>query len=148
MVDFGSNAFDPLGCLVYSNSKRKKAEVLSYGLLLGILSSQLDEIGISFGAWSYPYQLIQLNRGLNPYNFSLIPSAYMIVYNYFPKWKNFLVGNIIVALIAAFIFGPILEKVGIYKPFYWKSIYSFPIYILLPIIFRYVIYFALQKNKK
>ncbi|MUK86882.1 hypothetical protein GMD78_00505 [Ornithinibacillus sp. L9] len=125
----------------------KKAECLSFGLLLAALASQLDEIGLNLGAWAYPYQLTQLNRGLNPYNFSFIPVAYMIVYYYFPKWKHFILGNVGVAVLASFVTEPILIKMGIYKTLYWKPIYSFPIYILLPIIFRLIIYYLLEKNK-
>ncbi|WP_018931829.1 CBO0543 family protein [Gracilibacillus lacisalsi] len=127
--------------------KEKKAECLSYGLLLGLLASQLDEIGINSGAWAYSYQLTQLNRGLNPYNFSFIPVAYMIAYYYFPKWKHFILANVAIAILAAFITEPILTKMGIYKTFYWKSLYSFPIYILLPIIFRFLVFYILENNK-
>lgn len=127
--------------------KERKAETLSFGLILGIIGSQLDEIGISNGAWAYPYQLSQFNRGLNPYNFTFIPVAYMIVYHYFPKWKHFIIGNIILAIIAAYMTEPILKAMGIYKTFFWKSIYSVLCYIALPILIRWVIYYLLEKNK-
>ncbi|OZM58078.1 hypothetical protein CIB95_00420 [Lottiidibacillus patelloidae] len=127
--------------------KEKKAEVLSYGLLIGLLSSQLDEIGVMTGTWAYPYQLVQTNRGLNPYNFTLIPVGYMIVYHYFTKWKHFILGNVVIGVIAAFIAEPFLDYTGIYKPINWHYYYSLPIYIVLPIIFRVFVYYFLEKNK-
>jgi hypothetical protein len=127
--------------------KENKAVVLSFGLLIGLLSSQLDEIGVMTGTWSYPYQLVQTNRGLNPYNFTLIPVGYMIVYQYFKKWKPFILGNIVIGFIAAFGAEPLLKYVGIYQPFHWKYYYSLPIYIVLPIIFRVIVYYFLELNK-
>jgi uncharacterized membrane protein YeaQ/YmgE (transglycosylase-associated protein family) len=128
--------------------KEKKAEVLSFGLLIGLLSSQLDELGVMTGTWSYPYQLVQTNRGLNPYNFTLIPVGYMIVYHYFKKWKHFIAGNIVIGLVAAFIAEPLLKFTGIYKPIHWSYFYSLPIYIILPIVFRVIVYYFLELNKK
>ncbi len=127
--------------------KKYKAEVLSFGLLIGLLSSQLDELGVMTGRWGYPYQLVQTNRGLNPYNFTLIPVGYMLVYYYFPKWKHFILGNTVIGIIAAFGAEPILKFIGIYKPISWKYYYSLPIYIILPIIFRVFVYYFLEKNK-
>ncbi|SES90957.1 hypothetical protein SAMN05421676_10286 [Salinibacillus kushneri] len=127
--------------------KERKAEVLSYGLLLGLLTSQMDEVGITSGAWAYPYQLTQLNRGLNPYNFALIPVFYMIVYYYYPKWKHFIIGNVVIAILATFVVEPILISMGIYKLLHWKLIYSFPIYILLPIVFRIFHYYLIEQHK-
>lgn len=127
--------------------KEKKAEILVFGLLVGILASQLDELGINNGKWAYPFQLTQASRGLNPYNFSFIPVGYMLVYYYFPKWNHFIIANIFLAIIAAFGVEPLLKWLQIYKTLEWSSFYSFPIYILIPIVFRIIVYYFLEKHK-
>ncbi len=49
-----------------------------------------------------------------------LPLCYMVVYQYFPKWKSFNIAMTIAAFIFSFVFEPICVWLGIYELNYWK----------------------------
>jgi len=63
----------------------------------------------------------------------------MLIYQYFTKWKPFITANIVSAAIFTFIGEPLFVMLGIYELIKWKHIYSFPIYIILAIIFKAIL---------
>lgn len=110
--------------------KNKIGQILLYGSLLMILVTMLDDFGVESHLWSYPYQLINLLPRLISIDQGIIVIAHMFLYQYFPKWKKFLLANTVMAIIFTFIFEPITVWLGIYKLENWRYIYSLPIYII------------------
>lgn len=120
-------------------------EISMVGLLASIIAFILDQIGSSLGYWTYPYTLTHLERDLWAVaDFSLIPFFYMMLYQWFPKWKTYILGTIIFALFAAFVAENIFQWLGIYMLLKWKHIYSVPAYVLLGIFIKVVV----QRFKK
>jgi len=111
--------------------KSRTGEILSYGLLVSLLSATLDETGIALHLWTYTKTLLPLCLQMKPPNISLLPVLYMLIYQYFPRWKSFIIAGTVMAAALAFLGEPFLIWFGIYQVFTWKHIYSFPLYIAL-----------------
>lgn len=116
--------------------KRRIREILLYGFIIMVLSSVLDDIGVSSLLWAYPYQLLQILDRLNAIDLTVLPIMYMLIYQYFYKWNSFLIAHVLLALFSAFVAEPILVQMNIYMPLLWKSVYSFPIYILIAVVVK------------
>lgn len=124
--------------------KTRIREISLVGLLVSCIALILDQIGTSLGFWTYPFTLTPLERDLWAVaDFSVIPFFYMMLYQWFPKWKTYIVGMIIFSLFAAFVGETIFQWLGIYKLLKWKHIYSVLPYILLGVFVKAI----LQKLK-
>jgi len=75
-----------------------------------------------------------------------MPIFYMIIYQYFTKWKTFLIAITIMAFIFAFILEPLTAWLGIYKLYHWKYWYSFLPYILIGIVIKFLIDKLIKKQ--
>ncbi|MBT2736184.1 CBO0543 family protein [Bacillus sp. ISL-7] len=117
--------------------KTRIIEISMVGLFVSIIAFILDQIGSSLGYWTYPYTLTPLERDLWAVaDFSIIPFFYMIIYQWFPKWKTFILGTVVFALFSAFVGESIFQWLGIYVLLKWKHIYSIPFYVLLGILVK------------
>jgi hypothetical protein len=124
--------------------KTRISEISLVGLLVSCIAYILDQIGSSLGFWTYPFTLTPLERDLWAVaDFSVMPFFYMMLYQWFPKWKAYILGLIIFSLFAAFIGEQIFQWLGIYELLKWKHIYSVPPYILLGVFVKVM----LQKLK-
>lgn len=121
--------------------KTRIIEISMVGLIISIISFIFDQIGSSLGFWTYPYTLTPLERDLWAIaDFSILPLIYMMLYQWFPKWKTYIVGTIIFALFAAFVGEPIFQWLGIYVMLKWEHIYSIPGYIFIGIFVKIILY--------
>ncbi|WML39562.1 CBO0543 family protein [Neobacillus sp. OS1-2] len=119
--------------------KKRITEIVLFGSLLMLLVELLDDIGINLHLWSYPYQLFQLIPRLTPIDNGIIIVAHMFVFQFFEKWKSFLIANLVMATIFTFIFEPITVWLNIYKLEHWKYVYSLPIYIIKAGFIKWVV---------
>jgi hypothetical protein len=127
--------------------RRRFLEIIIYGLLISAVVTVLDEVGCQLNWWDYLYDIEPLFPRLIPMNFCMLPVGYMLVYQYFTNWKSFIMASIVSSAILAFIGEPILVKTGIYVVLNWKSIYSFPIYTILALIFKVVLNWTLRVER-
>lgn len=116
--------------------KKRFLEIIIYGLLISIVSTLLDEVGCQLNLWEYRYDIEPLFPRLIPMNYTMLPVGYMLIYQHFAKWKSFIAASIIMAAVFAFIGEPVMAMTGIYVLLKWKHFYSFPIYLILAIIFK------------
>jgi hypothetical protein len=116
----------------------RRSEILIYGLMVTIAAIVLDALGTEMMLWGYPNKLVVLVPPLLPSDLAIIPVAYMLVYQCFTTWRSFILASMVLAAVFAFIGEPILVFLGIYVPYEWKHIYSFPIYITVAIFLRWV----------
>jgi hypothetical protein len=119
--------------------KNKVKEILLFGCLLMLLVGLMDDIGVNAHLWSYPYNLVQLIPRLAPIDYGILIVIHMTVYQYFPKWKSFIIANIVMAAIFTFLFEPLTVWLGIYKLDNWKYIYSFPIYVSKAVFVKWLV---------
>ncbi|WP_078548581.1 CBO0543 family protein [Litchfieldia alkalitelluris] len=128
--------------------KKRLTPILLFGTLLMILVLMLDDIGVEIHLWSYPYQLVNILPRLLPIDQGIIIVAHMLLYQYFPRWKKFIIANIVMALIFTFIFEPFTVWLGIYKLENWRYVYSFPIYILKAAFIKWLVDTLIKKERK
>jgi hypothetical protein len=128
--------------------KRRFLEIIFYGLLVCTVVTSLDEIGCQLNLWEYRYDIEPLFPRLIPMNFTILPIVYMLIYQYFPRWKPFIAVNVIVAALTAFVGEPIFAWTGIYVMLAWRHIYSFPIYIILAVVFKAVLSWVINVQQR
>ncbi|WP_421383396.1 CBO0543 family protein [Bacillus salacetis] len=127
--------------------KNRIKEVWLFGTMLSILIIILDDLGIELNLWDYPYQLINIIPRLNPIDISVLPVFHMLVYQYFTKWKSFIIANIVTAFLYAYLAEPLFVKINIYELTNWKYIYSVPLYIGKAVLIKFILERVLQKSK-
>lgn len=129
--------------------KTKVKEILLFGTILMIFVIMLDDIGVELQLWSYPYQLFSLLPRLISIDQGIIIVFHMLLYQYFPSWKKFIIANIIMAIIFTYIFEPITVWIGIYELDNWRYTYSLPIYVIKAAIVKGIVdEFIVKQSKK
>jgi hypothetical protein len=114
-------------------------EALLFGSIITIATTLFDLIGEQLGAWAYPTVFIPvMPRGL-VFDLSMVPVAYMLIYQYFVSWKSFLIALVIMAILYAFIGEPFANwaELVFYKK--WHYIGSFCYYITAGVVTRLVV---------
>lgn len=86
-------------------------EILLFGTIIIITTTLLDIVGLQYRFWDYPISFLPIIPRAFPFDFSLVPVAYMLLYQYFRSWKYFVIAQIIMALSFAFIGEPFCEWV-------------------------------------
>ncbi|RBW69652.1 CBO0543 family protein [Bacillus taeanensis] len=124
--------------------KKRIIEIMLYGIILMYIATMLDAAGTELKLWEYSYKEISLYNRLMAVNIGALPVIYMIIYQYANNWKRFIFVSVITAAAFSFVFEPFFQWIGIYNTYHWKSIYSFPIYILLGVLIKGLI----EKCKK
>lgn len=127
--------------------KTRIKQILLFGTILSILIIYLDDIGHELNLWDYPIKLITFVPRLNPVDISVLPVMHMLIYQYFTRWKPFIIANVILALFNSYIAEPIFVKMNIYELTNWKYSYSFPIYILKAVVIKYFLEKILIKSR-
>jgi len=128
--------------------KKRILEICLYGLLINIFSSYLDVYGSGYVLWEYPVRLIPNIPRIFPIDATVIPVVYMLIYQYFPKWKQFIIAHVIIAAVFAFVMEPMLVWMNLYRLMTWKFIYSFPIYIIMAVVCKATVIFFMKVQKK
>lgn len=118
--------------LLYFLMDRKRIQELTLlGSFLVILTLILDSFGSELVWWSYPHSLFWMFSWLYPVDFVGLPVSFILIYQYFPSWKKYLIAITILAFVFTFILEPILTLMDMYRLYEWKYFYSFPIYIAM-----------------
>jgi len=128
-------------------NKTKLLEIITYGLLVAFLFSILDLIGTEYVLWGYPNMLMPLMPPMFVADLGTFPVIYMLIYQYFPDWKKFTIAISIAALFFAFIGEPIAVSLDFYQMNHWKHLYSFPVYIALALILKWILKKIIEKEK-
>ncbi|MFS0634930.1 CBO0543 family protein [Mesobacillus foraminis] len=106
----------PLIILYFKLDKSRALQLGFFGFSGHVLSTYVDSYSTRFGHWEYPYQVIPvlpLSIGLDT---SLIPVAYMLVYQWtIHHKKNYYIATTILAAFFAFIFKPILSALHLFQ---------------------------------
>ncbi len=127
--------------------RKRIFRILLYGALLMNLVIMLDDLGVENHLWSYPYQLVPMMPRLVAIDQGIIVVFHMFLYQYFGKWKTFILANAILAFVFSFIFEPLTVWLGIYEMENWRYMYSFPIYILKAILIKWLVDGLLHRKK-
>lgn len=114
-------------------------ETLFFGTTTIITSASLDAIGEDLSFWGYPVEFTPVGHNAFPFNFGIVPVAYMLLHQYGLTWKSFCVGLLFLSAIFAFIGEPMMQFFGVYFLFKWKFAYSFIYYLANGFLIRAII---------
>jgi hypothetical protein len=123
--------------------------IFNFGCLIAIISFVLDMIGLNHGAWAYPIRLYwACIPPLIPYDLTYIPVVFMLIYQrYGNNTKKAFLAFTITSAIISFIVEPFFIWIGVYRLYWWKHSYSFPIYIVIAFFVRFLVG-IFEKHKK
>ncbi|MDR3583729.1 MAG: hypothetical protein P4L59_00180 [Desulfosporosinus sp.] len=118
--------------------KRRILVITTFGFLVNILATVLDITGSELVLWHYTIRILPQIPLLFPVDFVMVPIAYMLVFQRYRAWQQFILASAIVALCLAFILEPLAVYIKQYQLISWHYIYSFPIYILISIFSKLI----------
>ncbi|MEK5382481.1 CBO0543 family protein [Niallia sp. FSL W8-0635] len=119
--------------ILYFVIDRKRIFIIGFfGFAVHMLFSYADAIGIRFGLWSYPYQILPFLPSFS-LDGSIIPVAIMLVFQWTLKHdKNYYLYATLLALVFGFGFKPLLTAIGLFQSYKWVNYFHiFLIYLLL-----------------
>ncbi len=120
--------------------KNRKTSIIMFGLFIALFSAIFEHIGENVALWwGYKTRLIPTLTFLFPFDFTFLPVSFMLVYQFFNKWRSFVKGMLVLSLGGAFVFEPLLHWMDIYVLYTWKYVYSFPIYFAMGIFFKWLV---------
>ncbi len=130
--------------------KKRLPEIMLYAVLTTILTMGIVEYGEELTLWDYPNDISPIFPVLTAINLSILPMLYSLVYQYFQTWKSFVPAVIIATCLLSFVVEPALSWGKLYQLLKWKYYYSFPIYIAIALIIRWVVIklFAIASKAK
>lgn len=116
--------------------QKKRKQYLISALLIMVIASFLDILGLSYDLWRYYVTVIPVMGGFFPWNFSFVPALFIITYEIFPK-QSIVLKGLVVSLMYAYIGEPISDYLGftLHEP--WKHSYSMPLYFAIYLISYY-----------
>lgn len=118
--------------------KRRIKEIVLYGFFAVFFFCLLDNMGTQLGLWIYPHIFTPVSNMLEPYDYSVLPVIYMIIYQKYPNWKFFIIAQFAVAAVFSFILEPITIHFDIYRMINWKYVYSFLIYPIIGVLCKII----------
>ncbi|NLI12228.1 MAG: hypothetical protein GX425_06305 [Peptococcaceae bacterium] len=127
--------------------RKRLLEILLYGFFVLTVVTFIDEVGCQLNLWEYPFDIEPLFPRLIPVNFTALPVVFMFIYQYFSKWKPFIIASVLVSAVLSFAGENILEWAGIYVLFKWENYYSLPIYVIIGTSLKWLLEIVLKKEK-
>lgn len=119
--------------------RERTLEIWSFGLIIIIITSFIDDLGSETCAWIYPIKFVPAGLLAFPFDFSIIPVSCMLIYQYFYTWKSFSIALVCQATIFAFVGEPISVMLGTVTYLKWKYLYSFVFYIVTGLVAKIII---------
>ncbi|WP_342042018.1 CBO0543 family protein [Bacillus sp. OTU2372] len=113
-----------------------------------IIVGLADEIGTFYDRWSYPHQLLIFTHRLNAVDFAIVPVLMALCYQFFSKWKVYLLAEVIISAVMCFIGIPVFVYFNMYKLENWNYLYSFIVTILMFILSKMILDFLRNKGKR
>jgi hypothetical protein len=119
--------------------RSRALQIWSFGLIVIIITTFTDDLGSEMGAWIYPIKFVPFGLIAFPFDFSIIPVAQMMVYQYFKTWKTYSYALVMQAAIFAFVGEPVSVWLGTVNYLKWNYIYSFVFYIITGLVARFIV---------
>lgn len=119
--------------------KTRTAIILAYGIYIIFVVTAMDAVGCAIQLWVYPITLLPIVPDSVGIDWGLLTVSHMLIYQYFPRWKSFILAESIFAAALAFLGEPFAEWLNLYRPLNWYHHWSFPIYVMKAVIGKWLI---------
>jgi len=127
----------PWAIWLFVRKKESTDRLLYVAFFVMVLSSALDNIGMTINLWNYPVSVFPLLPEFITFDVCALPVATMICIQYFPNVSPY-IKAVVYALTSSFIFEPLNVWLGLYEKVHWEYYYSFPIMILIYLMANYL----------
>ncbi|MGQ7885418.1 CBO0543 family protein [Paenibacillus sp. WC2504] len=131
---------------VHLADKKRLIDIVLFGDIMSFLIFLLDHIGCELNLWVYPHKLFPVIPESSAFDLGILPALHMLLFQFFTKWRSYLIANILMATVFAFLCEPISVWIGLYKTLHWRYIYSFPLYILKALIIKWIFEIVQRKQ--
>ncbi|WP_134703025.1 CBO0543 family protein [Ammoniphilus sp. YIM 78166] len=119
--------------------KKRVVEILLFGMVIILITVNLDSLGTHLGFWLYPVKLIPIIPKSLPFDASVVPVAYMLIYQYFRSWKSYTLALVVMAIVYAFFGEPLAHWLDQALYLKWRYTYSFFFYIVTGIAVKWAV---------
>lgn len=128
--------------------KRRLMEILLFGVTMSFLIYIWDQLGYELNLWLYTRKLFRIIPQAESLDLGILPILHMLVYQYFVRWRSYIIVNIVMAAVMAFIYEPISIGIGIYSMLNWEYVYSFPLYVVKAALIKRFVEAIARKQRR
>lgn len=128
--------------------KKRFNEIGLAGFITAVLDFLLNTLGVEMTLWAYPYQIFGLVRTWSLFELSFITVSFMLLIQYFKEWKKYLIAITIFGAFGSFIVQPLLIYFKEFRLISWKNLYSFPVYIFIGVVVKFITYKIIDIQKR
>lgn len=104
--------------------KARIMEVILFGSLVSIMAAFTDIVGISTASWQYNVRLFPITVAVFPLDYSVIPIALMLAYQFTSKWTAYILASIVASVYYGVVTS-VMEATGIISSYYWSPYWAF-----------------------
>ncbi|WP_069202076.1 CBO0543 family protein [Cohnella panacarvi] len=126
--------------------KRKLMEIVLYGVMMSYLIFIWDQLGYELNLWLYSRKLFRVIPQAESLDWGILPILHMLVFQYFRSWRSYILVNIVMAAVMAFVYEPLSIGIGIYSMLNWEYVYSFPLYVAKAAIIKRLVEAVARKQ--
>lgn len=119
--------------------KKRLNVIVPFGLLILIFNSFIDDLGTGSFWWYYPHKIIPTLNILKSPDYSIIPCAMMLVFQYFNTWRTFLLSNLVLSLFFSQVGERIFIALGLYELITWNLFFSILHYNIAGLLARWMV---------
>ncbi|NPV93504.1 MAG: hypothetical protein HPY50_22335 [Firmicutes bacterium] len=131
-------AIIPLAVWWFVVDRKRILEIALFGMFMLLMSTILDVAGHAANLWDYPDKLLPFLPVL-PIDYIVIPFTFMLLYQRFRPWLSFTIASVVTSAVFSFIMEPIVSWLNLATYLNWKFVYSFPIYIAMAALSRWLV---------
>lgn len=124
--------------------KKRLVPIIAIGLMVLSTANWMDQVGVEFGWWTYPYKTIPIFPQMIPVNYSMLPVGYMLLYQWYTPWRSYMVAATVLSAIMSWVAEPVIVWMGIYHLQSWHYSFSFPIYIVIAYTHKRIVDAAIE----
>ncbi|MEN2765811.1 CBO0543 family protein [Ornithinibacillus xuwenensis] len=111
--------------------RNRMVEIFLFGMFIIKITTITDILGTELDFWQYPTSLLPMFPRAFPFDISMVPVAFMLIYQFFTTWKTYTYALLTMATIYAFVGEPfcVWKRLVIYPN--WNYFYSFIFYLVV-----------------
>ncbi len=117
--------------------KRRLSDLLLFGSFIAVLRVLYENTFVGMGAWTYQVRIFPLTINLFMPDLTMVPLAFMLIYQYTASWKSYFLGSIVASGIWAFAVTPLFKVFDIIVFHNWNYFYSFIAALLTALLARF-----------
>jgi len=114
----------------YLRKKPDTYRLVCAGFSTMLSATYMDVVGMALRLWGYPTKEVPLVPPFITWDLCAIPVITMVFLHYQRK-VNPILKSIVLGILGSFVMQPFAVWVGLYIPYHWKHVYSFPLVIII-----------------